>query len=57
MTCPMVEYLITKMSSYYFFETPELKPVKGKITLPEGPGFGVELDAAKIERQTIVTAS
>jgi L-alanine-DL-glutamate epimerase-like enolase superfamily enzyme len=57
MTCPLVEYLITKMANYYFFETPQLKPVNGKITLPEGPGFGVELDTAKIESQTIVETS
>ncbi|MEX2301799.1 MAG: hypothetical protein WD733_12730 [Bryobacterales bacterium] len=53
MTCPLVEYLITKMENYYFCETPQLKPVNGKIKLPEGPGFGTELDAAKIEKQTI----
>jgi hypothetical protein len=44
------------MQTYYFFETPDLKPVKGKITLPEGPGLGSELDPTKIERQTIVNA-
>jgi L-alanine-DL-glutamate epimerase-like enolase superfamily enzyme len=53
MTCPLVEYLITKMENYYFFETPQLKPVNGKIKLPEGPGFGVELDTTKIKNQTI----
>jgi len=57
MSCPLVEYLITKMENYYFFETPQLKPLKGRIALPEGPGFGVELDAAKIENQTLVETS
>ena len=57
MTCPLVEYLITKMENYYFFEKPVLQPVKAMIELPQGPGFGVELDTAKIERQTLVTKS
>jgi L-alanine-DL-glutamate epimerase-like enolase superfamily enzyme len=57
MTCPLVEYLITKMENYYFFETPILRPVQGKIELPQGPGFGTELDTAKIEKQTLVTKS
>ena len=57
MTCPLVEYLITKMENYYFFETLQLKPVKAKITLPEGPGFGSALDASKIESQTIFETS
>jgi L-alanine-DL-glutamate epimerase-like enolase superfamily enzyme len=56
MTCPLVEYLINKMQTYYFFETPELRPVNGKIKLPEGPGFGTELDAAKIEKQMVEQA-
>jgi L-alanine-DL-glutamate epimerase-like enolase superfamily enzyme len=54
MTCPLVEYLIGKMSSYYFFEKHDLQPVNGKIALPERPGFGVELDSAKMEKQTLV---
>ncbi len=53
MTCPLVEYLINKMQTYYFFETPQLKPSGSKIKLPEGPGFGTELDASKIENQTL----
>ena len=52
MTCPLVEYLIGKMASYYHFEKNELKPVNGKFALPERPGFGIELDPAKIEKQT-----
>jgi L-alanine-DL-glutamate epimerase-like enolase superfamily enzyme len=44
------------MQTYYFFETPELRPVNGKIKLPEGPGFGTELDAAKIEKQMVEQA-
>lgn len=50
-TCPLVEFLITKMSSYYNFEKRQLVPVNGKIKLPEEPGFGIELDPARIEKQ------
>ena len=55
MTCPLVEYLISKMSSYYYFEKWDPKPVNGKITLPDTPGFGIALDEAKIEKRTVVT--
>lgn len=53
MTCPLVEYLITKMRSYYFFEKHQLRPVQGKIDLPDRPGFGIEIDEAKVEKQTV----
>ena len=48
MTCPLVEYLINKMRYYYFFDKHQLTPVDGKITLPERPGFGIEIDDAKL---------
>lgn len=54
MTCPLVEFLITKMRSYYHFEKQPLVPVNGMIDLPERPGFGIEWDPAKIEKQTAV---
>ena len=49
--CPLVEYLILKMRSYYFFEKRPLVPVQGKIELPDGLGFGIEFDPARIERR------
>ena len=52
MTCPLVEYLIDKMRNYYVFEKNVPRPVNGRIALPERPGFGIELDEAKIARQT-----
>lgn len=55
MTCPLVEYLISKMSTYYWFEKWDPKPVDGKITLPDTPGFGIVLDDAKIEKRTVAT--
>ncbi len=53
--CPLVEYLITKMSSYYWFDKHQLTPVNGRIALSERPGFGMELDDAKIIKRTPVT--
>lgn len=50
-TCPLVEYLITKMRSYYFFEKRQLTPARGVIELPGAPGFGIEFDPARIERR------
>jgi L-alanine-DL-glutamate epimerase-like enolase superfamily enzyme len=54
MTCPLVEYLVIKMSSYYHFEKEAPHPVRGRIALPESPGFGIEWDSAKIEKQWAV---
>ncbi len=54
MTCPLVEYLIAKMWTYYVFEKDPPAPVNGRIALPERPGFGIELDEGKIERQALV---
>jgi L-rhamnonate dehydratase len=47
--CPLVEYLIQKMSNYYMFEKHQPHPVNGMIKLPDKPGFGIELDESKIE--------
>jgi L-alanine-DL-glutamate epimerase-like enolase superfamily enzyme len=57
MTCPLVEYLITKMESYHHFEKSPLKPAAGKIALPEAPGFGIDIDPAKALKQTLVSWS
>jgi L-rhamnonate dehydratase len=51
MTFPMGEYLVIKMRHYYHFEKNPLVPVRAHIALPADPGFGVELDPAKIESQ------
>lgn len=48
--CPMVEYLITKMRTYYWAEKRPLVPAHGRIELPDAPGFGIEFDAAKVEK-------
>lgn len=52
MTCPLVEYLILKMESFYHFEKAPPRVDGGRIALPERPGFGIELDPGKMEKQT-----
>lgn len=51
MTCPLAEYLILKMQSYYHFEKHPPLPRNARIDLPQLPGFGIELDPAKIEKR------
>jgi len=55
LTCPLVEYLIGKMESYYDFEEYRLTPVDGKTSLPNRPGCGIGFDPGKVEKQTAVT--
>jgi L-alanine-DL-glutamate epimerase-like enolase superfamily enzyme len=52
MTCPLVENLILKMSYYHWAEKNPPTVVGGKLALPERPGFGIELDSAKIGAST-----
>jgi L-rhamnonate dehydratase len=54
-TCPLVEYLYSKMQSYYWFEKVQPAPQNARFTLPEQPGFGIELDPAKVQKQSIAT--
>jgi L-alanine-DL-glutamate epimerase-like enolase superfamily enzyme len=49
--CPLAEYLVLKMRSYYHFEKIPPVPVKAHFALPETPGFGIEFDPAKVESQ------
>jgi L-alanine-DL-glutamate epimerase-like enolase superfamily enzyme len=57
-TCPMGECLLVKMAipthPWYFshFEKEPLRIEKGEVLLTERPGFGIELDPAKVERQS-----
>jgi L-alanine-DL-glutamate epimerase-like enolase superfamily enzyme len=55
MTCPFAEYLILKMASYYHFEKHPPAPAGARIALPQGHGFGIELDRAKVEQQSVLT--
>jgi L-alanine-DL-glutamate epimerase-like enolase superfamily enzyme len=51
--CPLAEYLILKMQSYHHFEKTPPTPVKAHFQLPDAPGFGIELDDAKIESRAL----
>jgi len=58
--CPIMEYMVNRLNSgqwKYYFEKHALIPAGGKIALPDRPGFGIELDPARVERQTVVTSS
>ena len=50
-TCPLAEYLILKMNSYYHFEKNPLVLKNAHFALPEAPGYGIELDEKKVESQ------
>jgi len=52
--CPLAEYLILKMRSYYHFEKAAPAPTQAHFALPSGPGYGIEFDEAKIEKQELV---
>jgi len=54
-TCPLLEYLMKWNEIHQFFLKHPIKPVGGEVTLPTGPGIGVELDQAKIESQREIT--
>jgi len=52
--CPLAEYLILKMQSYYHFEKAPLVPRAAHFALPEGPGYGIEFDESKVEKQELM---
>jgi L-rhamnonate dehydratase len=54
-TCPLSEFLVLKMASYYHFDRYALTPVNGHIALPERPGFGMEIDKAKVETERLLS--
>ncbi len=51
MTCPLVEYLVLKMEYLHHFEKYPPKLDGARIALPQRPGFGIEFDPAKVEKQ------
>jgi L-alanine-DL-glutamate epimerase-like enolase superfamily enzyme len=54
MIFPLAEYLINKMKTYYHFEIHPPIPEKAHLALPQGPGFGIELDPTKIESKMVL---
>jgi L-rhamnonate dehydratase len=54
--CPFGEYLINHVPEKLHFVKDAPLTTNGWVTLRDRPGFGIELDAAKIERQEVLTA-
>ncbi len=54
MTFPLGEYLINKMKHYYHFEKNAPVVVKAHLALPTAPGFGIEIDPAKVDTQRVL---
>ena len=46
--CPLLEYLLTWNQVNQFFLKNPIQPRNGEVTLPEGPGMGMDLDEDKI---------
>jgi L-alanine-DL-glutamate epimerase-like enolase superfamily enzyme len=55
--CPVGEFLINHVPEKQWFMKDPLVARDGLVQLPEKPGFGIELDAAKIEKTEILTSS
>lgn len=51
--CPLAEYLILKMRSYYHFEKHPPVPERAHFSLSDGPGFNIDFDDAKIESRRL----
>jgi L-alanine-DL-glutamate epimerase-like enolase superfamily enzyme len=52
--CPLAEYLVVKMRSYYHFEKNPLVLKNAHIDLPDADGYGIELDDAKIDSRELM---
>jgi L-alanine-DL-glutamate epimerase-like enolase superfamily enzyme len=48
---PYVEFLVKWNEILQFFFTDPVMPVDGWVTVPDGPGMGVEIDESKIESE------
>ncbi|HTX34088.1 MAG TPA: enolase C-terminal domain-like protein [Bryobacteraceae bacterium] len=52
--CPLAEHLILKMQSYYHFERNPPVVKQAHLALPDSPGYGIELDEAKVESREMM---
>lgn len=52
--CPLAEYLILKMKSYYHFEKNSPVVENAHLRLPDTPGYGIELDDSKVESRRLM---
>jgi L-alanine-DL-glutamate epimerase-like enolase superfamily enzyme len=55
--CPLVEFLIAHMADKVHFQKGSPYTDNGRIALPTTPGFGIELDASKIEKTEVIPAT
>ena len=53
--CPLVEYLLVHVDHKMHFQKEPLLTTNGIIKLPQKPGFNIELDTSKIEKQEVLT--
>ncbi len=54
--CPVGEFLINHVPEKQWFLEEPLVAKDGLVMLPEKPGFGIEFDTAKIEKQEVLTS-
>jgi L-alanine-DL-glutamate epimerase-like enolase superfamily enzyme len=54
--CPVGEFLINHVPEKQWFLKDPLVAKDGLVALPEKPGFGIEFDTAKIEKQEVLTS-
>ncbi|MFB6135663.1 MAG: enolase C-terminal domain-like protein [Halobacteriaceae archaeon] len=49
--CPLVEYLVRWNETLQFFFADPVEPEGGTVTVPDGPGLGVEIDDSTVEAE------
>jgi L-alanine-DL-glutamate epimerase-like enolase superfamily enzyme len=54
--CPLGEYLINHVPQKLHFTKAPLLTTNGLVSLPEKPGFGIDLDVTKINKQEVLTS-
>jgi hypothetical protein len=56
-TCPLQEWLIQSAVTVEYFLKSRYWPENGTLSLPPGPGLGMELDDARIESRELLDLS
>ena len=52
--CPMLEFLMNHSIAHQFFFEQPIVPRNGVVTLPQGPGLGVNIDNNKVQQKQIM---
>jgi L-alanine-DL-glutamate epimerase-like enolase superfamily enzyme len=55
LTCPLLEYLVKWNQVHQHFLKEPLHPVNGIVTVPDGPGMGMDLDPETFESDRYLT--